>query len=146
MHKKILALLGATLVLGGPPGYADEPSPVGLWKTISDTTGKPSGIVEVFLRDGEYTGRIVQSLERDAAAVCEQCTDARKDQPIVGMVFLSGLKRSGDEYSGGEILDPHNGKVYRARMRLADGGAKLEVRGYIGISLLGRTQTWLREK
>ena len=145
-NKRGVALLGLALLLSPPLQAADEPSPVGLWKTISDTTGKPAGIVEITLTDGEYSGRIVRSLDHDGSAVCEKCTDGRKNQPIVGLVFLTGLRKSGDEYTGGEILDPDNGKVYRAKMKLVDGGAKLDVRGYIGFALLGRTQTWLREK
>jgi uncharacterized protein (DUF2147 family) len=139
-----MALLALTAA--GMAALAGSDSPVGLWKTISDTTGRPAAIVEISESHGTFQGRIVQLLEKDPAAVCDKCNDARKDQPVVGMVFLSGLKPDDGEFSGGEILDPANGKVYRARMKLVDGGSKLDVRGYIGISLLGRTQTWLRER
>ena len=74
------------------------------------------------------------------------CTDARKDKPIVGMVIVSGLKKDGSEYNGGEILDPNNGKVYKSKLEVADGGKKLKVRGYIGVPLLGRSQTWERQE
>ena len=79
-------------------------------------------------------------------AVCEACSGELKDKPVQGMQILQGLKADGDWYEGGTILDPNNGKVYKAKLRVVDGGAKLEVRGFIGISLLGRTQTWLREQ
>jgi len=137
--------LGLLVMLAQAPAHADNASPVGRWKTISDETGKPSGIVEISEKNGEYSGRIVKLLEKDPDSVCSKCTDARKDQPLVGMVFLSGLKADGGEYTGGEILDPAKGKIYRAKMRLIEDGARLEVRGFIGFSLLGRTQTWIRE-
>jgi uncharacterized protein (DUF2147 family) len=145
MKLRIIAALGVLLALGQLPASADNSSPVGTWKTISDETGRASGIVEISERNGEYSGRIVKLLEKDPDSVCSKCSDARKDQPLVGMVFLSGLKADGGEYTGGEILDPAKGRIYRAKMKLIEGGAKLEVRGFIGFSLLGRTQTWIRE-
>lgn len=76
---------------------------------------------------------------------CTECEGARHNHPVIGMVFMSGLRKEGDEYSGGEILDPDNGKVYRSRIKLADGGRKLVVRGYIGFPMLGRSQVWIRQ-
>jgi uncharacterized protein (DUF2147 family) len=145
MQAMRAAIATAGLVCLTALAHADAGSPVGTWKTISDETGKPGAIVEISEKDGVYSGRIVKLLEKSPDTVCDKCTDARKDQPVVGMVFLSGLKADGDQYTGGEILDPKNGKIYRARMKLIDGGARLEVRGFIGFALLGRTQTWLRE-
>lgn len=145
MNTRTLILLGALALARLASAGSDPASPVGLWRTISDKTGKPAAIVEISEKNGEYVGRIVKLLEKDPDSVCDKCTDARKGQPIVGMVFLSGLKADGDEYTGGEILDPAEGKVYRAKMRLAEGGTRLLVRGFIGFSLLGRTQTWQRE-
>ena len=75
-----VAFLGLALLLSPSLRAADDASPVGLWKTISDTTGKPAGIVEITVKDGEYSGRIVRSLDHDGSAVCEKCTDARKDR------------------------------------------------------------------
>lgn len=79
-------------------------------------------------------------------AKCDQCTDARKDQKILGMTIVEGVKKAaGEDYwDGGTILDPNNGKVYKVRMTPVDGGKKLDVRGYVGAPLLGRTQTWIR--
>ena len=80
-------------------------------------------------------------------AVCKDCSDERKDKPILGMTIIRNMKQSGDDktvFEGGEILDPNNGKVYQSKMKLVDNGTKLEVRGFVGISLLGRTQTWIR--
>jgi len=79
-------------------------------------------------------------------SVCAKCSDERRDQPVVGMEILRHLRPDGDEWSGGEILDPENGKTYRAKLKLADGGQTLVVRGYIGISLFGRSQTWIRRQ
>ena len=84
-------------------------------------------------------------LETDTPdAVCDQCKDERKGHKIVGMTIAEGLKKDGDEYNGGKILDPENGKVYKCKMTLNDAGDELEVCGYIGFSLLGRSQIWKR--
>lgn len=126
-----------------------QTTPAGLWNTISDKDGRPTGVVEIREMDGgEYVG-IVRGILVPAThddSVCTKCTGALKNAPIIGMTILSHMRRDGDEWSGGEILDPENGKVYRARMRLTDGGKKLIVRGYIGISLFGRSQTWIRRE
>jgi uncharacterized protein (DUF2147 family) len=78
--------------------------------------------------------------------VCDKCEGAKKGQPIVGLVFLEGLKKNGDEYEGGQILDPETGTVYSSKAKLIEGGKKLEVRGFVGVSLIGRSQTWVREE
>ncbi|MBI1397633.1 MAG: DUF2147 domain-containing protein [Betaproteobacteria bacterium] len=127
---------------------ADLTSPVGLWKTVDDHTHKARSLVRIVEVGGELQGRVEELLNRqpddDPDGLCRKCPGERKDQPIVGMTILWGLKRDDDEYDGGEILDPKNGKTYRCKMHVIDGGRRLEVRGYIGISLIGRTQTWVR--
>ena len=141
-----LALTGSANLL---PARADESSPVGLWKNIDDVSGKPKALIRITESNGVLQGRIEQLFRapnEDQNPRCEKCEDARKDQPIIGMVFMSGLKKDGDEYAGGEILDPDNGKVYRSKMHLTDGGKKLSVRGYIGVPMLGRSQVWLRQE
>ena len=140
------AMLAATL-LGSAAALA-QATPSGTWKTIDDNTGKPRGLVEITEKNGVYSGRLLKSfVDGDGKPrVCDKCTDARKDQPLIGMTILSGLRKTGDnEWSGGEILDPENGKVYKSKMSLSEDGSKLNVRGFIGISLIGRTQTWERE-
>ena len=132
------------LMLCCAQGKAGASSPVGRWQTISDSSGKPAAVVEIFESAGRFHGRIIQLLEDDPASVCIPCTDARKGQPIVGMVFLTGLRADGDEFTGGDILDPDDGRVYRAKVQLIEGGDKLKVRGFLGLSLFGRTQIWLR--
>ena len=121
-------------------------SPVGLWKTIDDETKQAKALIRIVEQGGALVGRIEKILTDKADAVCDLCPDDRKGKPVQGMTILTGLKKDGDEWTGGEILDPNNGKLYRAKAKLADGGRKLDVRGFIGIALVGRTQTWLREQ
>ncbi|HXV84769.1 MAG TPA: DUF2147 domain-containing protein [Candidatus Binatia bacterium] len=129
--------------------FASELSPIGLWKTIDDNTGKPRGLVRIMEVNGEYQGKVEKIFPKPGEGPepkCEKCEGARRDQPVIGMTILWGLKKQGDEYQGGTILDPENGRVYRAKMTLDGDGGKLSVRGFIGFSLLGRTQTWIREQ
>ncbi len=137
------ALLLAPLALWATG--AELLSPVGRWKTIDDKTGKPKAIVQVYIESGKLFGRIEATLDPNAKKICDKCKDARKDQPIVGMVILRGLTLHGEEYSGGDILDPDNGSIYRCKLRVTEHATQLSVRGYIGFSLLGRSQTWTRE-
>jgi len=126
---------------------AETDSPAGLWKTIDDKTGKERSLVRIVENNGIFEGKVEKIFEQsddDPNHLCKKCEGERKDKPIIGMTFLWGLKKDGDQYGSGEILDPKNGKIYRAKMQLTDGGRKLEVRGYIGLSLFGRSQTWLR--
>jgi uncharacterized protein (DUF2147 family) len=142
-------VIGTILLSTSPPGSPAERSPVGLWKTIDDHTGKPRGLVRITEANGEYQARVEKTFPKpgeDPNPKCEKCEGARQNQPVIGMTILWGLKKQGDEYQDGEILDPESGKIYRARMRLQDGGEKLDVRGFIGFSLLGRSQTWIREE
>jgi uncharacterized protein (DUF2147 family) len=141
--KKILLAVAA---LAASTVWAQETA-VGVWKTIDDETGNPKSLVRISESNGELRGRI-ERLFRDADEEqnpkCEKCDGMLKNQPIVGMTIITGMKKDGDEYSGGQILDPASGKVYKSRMSLSDGGRKLDVRGYIGVPMFGRTQTWLR--
>src|SRR5919198_3787371 len=135
-------------ILAGPAALATNLSPVGLWKTIDDHTGKPRGLVHVTQVGREYQGKVEKIFLKpgeDPNPKCEKCEGERHNQPIIGMTILWGLTKQGDKYEGGEILDPENCKVYRAKMTLEDGGTRLHVRGLIGFSLFGRTQIWFRE-
>jgi uncharacterized protein (DUF2147 family) len=140
-------LLIIAVLLFAPFSFAND-SPVGLWKTIDDKTNKPRSIVRIVEENGEFKGLVEKGLVEGESAdrVCDKCDPPRKGQKILGMTFMWGLKKDGNEFKGGEILDPDNGKIYKCKMKLVDGGKKLDVRGYIGISLIGRTQTWLREE
>lgn len=129
--------------------WADDSSPVGLWKSIDDHSGKAKSLIRISEADGQFSGKVEKLFrgpDEELDPKCDKCSDARKDQPIIGMTILSGLKKHGDEYSGGEILDPANGKLYKSKMSVVDGGKKLNVRGYIGAPLFGRTQSWAREE
>lgn len=145
-------LIQATLiaaVLVAPSVWAQNMSPVGLWKTIDDETGKPRSLVRITENNGVVSGKI-EKLFREPNEVqnpvCEKCEGALKDQPVLGMTILNGLHKDGDVYDGGTVLDPHNGKTYRAKLTVTDNGQKLDMRGYIGTPLFGRTQTWIREQ
>jgi uncharacterized protein (DUF2147 family) len=144
-----LSLISIILLLASVAGNAADPSPVGLWKTIDDHTGKPRALVRITEANGEYQARVEKTFPHpgeDSNPKCEKCEGARQHQPVIGMTILWGLRRQGDEYQGGEILDPENGRVYRARIKLENAGKKLDVRGFIGFSLFGRSQTWVREE
>ena len=125
---------------------AADLTPAGLWQSIDDKTGKPRSLIRINEHNGEYSAVIEKGLlpTDTGEAVCDKCTDSRKGQRIIGMTIVEGLKKNGDKYDGGEILDPENGKTYRCKMKLDETGNELEVRGYIGFSLFGRSQMWHR--
>lgn len=139
-------LTTSALLLASMSTVAASTSPVGMWKTIDDDTGQAKAIVQITEHNGTLEGTILKVLKSDDGPhpICTKCDGARHNQPVEGMTFVWGLTRDGDEWSDGHILDPHNGKVYKASMQLVDGGRKLKVRGYIGFSWLGRTQVWER--
>lgn len=135
-------------LLASAAAWADG-SPVGLWKSIDDASGKPKALIRITESNGELSGKIeklFRAPDEDQNPVCQKCEGERKDQPVIGMTILSGLKKEGEEYNGGQILDPANGKVYKSKLTVVDDGQKLNVRGYIGMPMLGRTQIWLREQ
>lgn len=141
-----LAAAGLAPTVFAPAAFAQAASPAGLWKSIDDETKQPKALIRITDSNGVLSGRIEKILTDKPDAVCDACSGELKDKPVQGMQILQGLKADGDWYEGGTILDPNNGKVYKAKLRVVDGGAKLEVRGFIGVSLLGRTQTWVREQ
>ena len=122
-------------------------SPAGRWKTIDDETGKVKSIVAIREENGRLYGKIEKVLDSDQPGpnpLCLKCEGDLKNKPENGLQIMWDLKKDGNEWSGGQILDPHNGKVYRCYISLEDGGKKLKVRGYIGFALLGRTEYWVR--
>ncbi len=119
---------------------------LGQWKTIDDATGKEKSIVEIYEQNGLIYGKIISVLDPTAKSKkCEKCEGTDKNKPIEGLVIIKGLKKTESDYSGGTITDPQSGKTYKCELSL-DGNQKLRVRGYIGFSLLGRTQIWIRVK
>ncbi len=148
LSKKNLAV--ACLLAGSAfAAAAQATSPAGVWRTIDDNTKKDKSLVRIVEANGVYTGKIEKLVDPDSPkdAVCKDCADERKDKPVLGMTIIRNVKQSADDktvFEGGDILDPNNGKVYRVKLKMIDNGSKLDVRGYIGTPMLGRTQTWVR--
>jgi uncharacterized protein (DUF2147 family) len=144
--RLVAALVSVALMFASAFAANDLQSPIGLWKTVDDKTGMPRALVRIYVQDGRYFGRIEQSFTPGAESRrCTACTDERKDQPVIGLVIVRNVTLHDGEYGGGDILDPDNGSVYRCKFRLEHDGTILMVRGFIGISLLGRSQTWQRQ-
>ena len=139
--------LVAGLLLGSAAVYAATDTPVGTWKTIDDATGKPKSIVQITEQNGELQGKVLQVLQSEEGPhpLCAKCDGERKDKPVEGMTIMWGVTRDDDVWDGGKILDPHNGKQYKVKLTLLDGGQKLDVHGYIGFAMLGRSQVWERQ-
>jgi uncharacterized protein (DUF2147 family) len=156
----VLLSLGMTAFAGESTAVADSAaesstvsdpaanSPIGRWKTIDEKSGKAKSIVRIWEENGKLRGK-VESLFRepgqDPEPVCKACPEGTRGERIRGMTILWDLVPAGEWWEGGRILDPANGKVYRCRMRPMESGNKLQVRGFIGISMLGRSQVWVRE-
>ena len=125
-----------------------QANPAGLWRTIDDETKQEKSLVRITDASGVLSGKVEKVADpAKANAVCEACTDERKGKPVVGMTIIRNAKQSADDkehWEGGEILDPNNGKTYKVRLTPKDGGKSLDVRGYVGAPMLGRTQTWVR--
>ena len=123
-------------------------TPVGLWRTIDDDGKTEKSTVRITSVGGVLTGKVEHITDpAKANEKCVKCEDDRKDQPIVGMVIISGAKQDAEEtdkWTGGMILDPAKGSSYKLILKTTDGGKKLDVRGYIGSPMFGRTQTWIR--
>jgi uncharacterized protein (DUF2147 family) len=144
MRAALLAL-PLLLVLTGAPARAAD-SPFGKWNTIDDKTGKVRSDVEVYDQGGKLFAKITKLAEPNDAQgkpkVCTKCQGPDKDQPVVGLIIVKGLSADGDRWKGGTIMDPEDGKVYKAEVWTEDG--KLKVRGYLGVFY--RTQTWTKAK
>ena len=137
-------LIAAVLCVAAGAAWAQS-SPVGLWKTIDDETKAEKSLVRISEAAGVLGGKIDKLLDPSKQdSKCEKCSDGRKDQPVLGMAIIEGVRKHADEpyWDGGTILDPNNGKTYKVRLTLKDGGKTLEVRGFIGF--LYRNQTWVR--
>ncbi|MBA8885916.1 uncharacterized protein (DUF2147 family) [Dokdonella fugitiva] len=146
MSYRTPALLALAL-LAGAPAFAAENTPVGTWTTIDDATGKPKSIVQITEANGKLEGKVLEVLQSEQGPhpVCKACDGERKDKPVEGMVILWDVEKDGDVWDGGRILDPKNGKTYKVKLTMMDGGQKLDVHGYIGFALLGRSQVWERK-
>lgn len=147
MSKNVLAALFAAAAVLSMNAFGQQASPVGLWKNIDDQTGKPRALIRITESDGEYKGkieRLFMEAGEDQNPKCVPCSGPLKNQPILGMTILTGMRQEGGDYAGGHILDPSSGRNYKSKMSLVEDGKRLDVRGYIGMPTFGRSQTWLR--
>lgn len=141
MKKTILTFVIFTITLS-----ANAQTIFGKWENRDEDTNKVDSVIEVYEKNGKAYAKIIEITNPDRKnALCDKCNDHRKNKPILGMDILTGLSKNGKEWSGGEILDPKKGKIYNCFIELK-GKNKLKVRGYIGLSLFGRTVYWHRQK
>ena len=146
MRKILFAACMAILLMALSMTASAADDVTGRWKTIDSDTGKPKSYVEISqTANGTFSGRIVELLNPSKPnPTCDKCKDDRKDKPITGMEIIRGMKADGGgEYSGGTILKPDEGKVYKSKMKLIEGGKKLEVSGCI--AFICKSQTWIRQ-
>jgi uncharacterized protein (DUF2147 family) len=142
---KLAVSLSVLVFAAAVTARAADASPVGYWKTIDDDGKTEKSIVQIYEDGGKVFGKIVSLINpTEPNPVCKKCVGERKDKPVIGLVIIWDLKGSGEKWSSGRILDPDNGKDYSCTLTLKDGGNKLEVRGYLGVSLFGRSQYWMR--
>ncbi len=138
--NKLLLLIALWM----PQVFFAQHSVLGKWKTIDDETGKAVSVIEIFESKGKIYGKIVELLNpRDRDRKCVNCSGQDHNKPIMGLTVIKGLSKVGNEYTGGKILDPKHGKLYKSTIAL-ESRDRLKVRGYIGVQLLGRTQYWER--
>lgn len=143
MHRWFAGLLLVCTLAA--PALADPLSPAGRWITVDDKTGREKSVVVITEENGVIRGRIERLFRlpgEDPEPRCDKCPGDKKDQPVIGLEILWGLRWNGEEWAGGQILDPENGKTYKCWIQVIDEGRRLKVRGFIGFSLLGRTQYW----
>ena len=143
----MLRHLTLAALLAFPVLACAQGSPAGRWQTVDYDTGKPKSIVEIYrAKDGNYAGKVIEILDTSKGAhpLCDKCRGSNHDQPVRGMVILWGLKPDGTgRWSGGNVLDPENGKTYRSKIELLEGGTRLGMSGCI--AFICRQQVWIRQ-
>ena len=153
MNQVCRFIVTSFLLMGAGTAMAANDTPVGTWKQI-DGTGKTRSIIEIAQTNGELKATIKEVLNRSPKGIvrdgtppmCTQCSGDFKNKPIVGMVNMWGVRKDGNVWDGGKILNPADGKSYKVRLSVIDNGQKLEVRGYIGVPMMGQTQIWERQE
>ncbi|HTV84338.1 MAG TPA: DUF2147 domain-containing protein [Dyella sp.] len=138
--------VAACLLLVSAVAWAANDTPVGTWRQIDDVTGKPKSIIQIVDNNGQLQAKVLQVIfsEDGPHPICKKCDGDRKNQPIEGMTIMWGVSKDGDVWDGGKILDPKSGTIYKVKLTLLDGGQKLDVHGYVGFALIGRSQIWER--
>jgi uncharacterized protein (DUF2147 family) len=150
MRAKLVMAVAALLPLvAAAPAWSADPTPVGLWQAVDDDTKQPNGWFIIADHNGILDGIIAKMFLKpteDPNVVCTQCKDDRHDRPWLGLEIIRGMRpdNAPDKYAGGTILDPRDGKVYKATMKVSPDGQTLVVRGYLGFELLGQNQYWTR--
>jgi uncharacterized protein (DUF2147 family) len=144
--QQLIVAVAITAGIGAAAAQA-EPSAVGLWEQVDEKTGKAESWFRITERNGVYVGNIVKIFQKpgeDPNWVCDKCEGSERGAPVLGLALIKGMQRKGLSYENGTIMDPRDGQVYRALMNVSADGTKLEVRGYLGIAMFGRSQVWNR--
>tara|TARA_R100001369_G_scaffold82952_1_gene114912 strand:- start:1579 stop:1998 length:420 start_codon:yes stop_codon:yes gene_type:complete len=118
---------------------------IGQWETFDDKTKEKKAVIEIYKTNNLYFAKIIENFIGENNALCEYCKGQKKDKPIIGLVIIENIKKNGDEFNEGIILDPENGETYKCYLKLINND-KLKVRGFLGFSIFGRTQYWSRKK
>jgi uncharacterized protein (DUF2147 family) len=137
-----MTFIASTAIQAAP----SAPTAAGVWRQV-DESGKVGALVTITREGDVFVGRLSRLFPDpgdDQNPICENCPGDKHNQPFVGLVFIEGMKQSGMDYDGGTVLDPETGKIYSAKMSLSPDGKRLTVRGYVGLSIFGRSQTWTR--
>lgn len=144
---KSIIILTVILCFATVSLFAENLSPIGYWKTIDDETGEVKSIVKIWMGNDKLYGKVVKLFRKpdeEQNPTCAKGSGELEGKPILGARIMWGLKDKGKWWTGGHILDPKKGKTYKCKIRVIENGEKLLVRGFIGFSFIGRTQTWLR--
>lgn len=147
IRRSICTLLLSWAIAATSAAATEVDSPVGVWRVLDQDDHTPLALVQVYERDAEYLGRVVKTFASEAAPLrCGACRGALHDQPLLGMLILHSLRRSGDHFADGELLDPETGHTYHCVVHVRDHGQTLYLRGYVATVWLGATQIWVREE
>ena len=145
--------IATSLLLAAGGAFAANDTPVGTWQQVDDASGKVTSILQITDDQGQLEAKVLKVMNMTPKQIardgehprCTRCEGDLHDKPIEGMTVMWGVRKDGDVWDGGHILDPKSGKTYKVKLTLRDNGRKLDVHGYIGFSLLGRSQTWIRQ-